>query len=273
MLVGERKDGVEGKLSPRTVRSILQTLRTALNKAVKLRLVDVNPANVVDSPRCERREMRSLSNEQVWEYLDVFDGSEIGAAVAVAIGTGLRRGELLGLRWGDVDLEQGTLRVERSLERRDANVSRGKKPHLAFKSPKTERSRRSVAIAEFALDRLRRHRLEQAERFMAAGAGRPTSETLCFDCDGNAWIPNTFGGTFARTVRLSGLPSVRLHDLRHSYASLSIEGGVELAVVSRNLGHSSIHTTANTYAHISPKMIKGAADMLDRHVREGRAKA
>jgi len=96
---------------------------------------------------------------------------------------------------------------------------------------------------------------------------------LCFDCDGKPWVPNTFGGTFARTVRLAGLPRVRLHDLRHSYATLSIEGGVDLTVVSWALGHSSIHTTANIYAHPSPKMIKGAADILDRHVREGKGKA
>lgn len=273
MLVAARKDGAEGRISPRTVRSILQTLRTALNKAVRLRLLDVNPADVVDSPRCERREMRSLSSEQVRQYLEVFDRTEIGAAVAVAIGSGLRRGELLGLCWGDVDLERGTVRVERSLERRDGKVSKGKKPLLGFKSPKTERSRRTVPIPAFALDRLRRHRLEQAERFMAAGAGRPTSQTICFDCDGKPWIPNTFGGTFARTVQLAALPRVRLHDLRHSYASLLLEAGVDLTVVSRALGHSSIHTTANVYGHVSQSMIRSAAEILDRHVQESKAEA
>jgi integrase len=255
------------------VRSILQTLRTALNKAVKLRLHDLNPANAVDSPRCERREMRTLSTEQVWKYLDVFDRSEIGAAVAFTIGTGLRRGELLGLRWGDVDLEQGTVRVERSLERRDGSVSGEKKPQLRFKSPKTEKSRRSVAIAGFALDRLRRHRLEQAERFIAA---EPVARRARLFVS-SAMVNPGFRIHLVELLRgrsgWRGLPRVRLHDLRHSYATLSVEGGVDLTVVSRALGHSSIHTTANIYAHVSPKMIKGAADILDRHVREGKGNA
>jgi integrase len=266
LLVGERNDGVPGNRSPRTVKSILLTLNAALNRAKKLGLIAVNPVDVVSKPRCERLEMRSLSRADAQAYLAAFDKTALGAAVAIAIGCGLRRAELLGLKWRDVDFDARTIRVERCLERRN---EKSVKAELAFKDTKTPRSRRTVAIPLSVLKRLRRHRVEQAQRFLVVGAGRPGPESIVFDNDGAPWIPNTFGGTFARIVREAGLRPVRLHDLRHTYASLMLEAGVELAVISRSLGHSNISTTADTYSHISPALHKDAVEALDRHIRGG----
>ena len=145
-----------------------------------------------------------------------------------------------------------------------------KRYELRFKEPKTKRSRRTVALPPFVISRLRRHRVTQAERFLHAGAGRPDGGTLVFERDGLPWNPNTFGLAFARIAREAKLPKVRLHDLRHSFASLLLAGGADLKTVSTALGHSTISVTADTYAHVSPAMLHDAAKLLDRVVESGR---
>jgi integrase len=268
-LTDERKDGRKGTVTPGFVKSVRSTLNTALNRAKKLRLIAVNPCEFVDPPRCEREEMRSLSPEQVQQYLAVFDRTDLDAAIATAIGSGCRRGELLALRWSDVDFDKGTLRIARSLERVTIRTAKRERYELRFKEPKTKRSRRTIALPPFAIERLRRHRLEQAERFFSAGA-RPDGSTLLFERDGMPWNPNTFGLTFARIVSDAKLPRVRLHDLRHSFASLLLASGADLKTVSTALGHSNIAVTADTYAHVSPAMLHDAANLLDRVVESGR---
>jgi integrase len=269
-LTSPRKDGRKGVVTPGFVKSIRSTLNTALNRAKKLRLVTANPCEFVSPPRCEREEMRSLDPAQVQQYLATFDQTELGAAVATAIGSGCRRGELLALRWCDLDLGARTLRVARSLERVTIRTAKRVRYELRFKEPKTKRSRRTVALPPFVAERLRRHRLEQAQRLMAAGFGRPDRDTLVFDRDGEPWNPNTFGTAFARIASEANLPKVRLHDLRHSFASLLLAGGADLKTVSSALGHSTIAVTADTYAHVSPAMLHGAANLLDRIVASGR---
>ena len=205
----------------------------------------------------------------VQAYLSVFDDSELGCAVAVAIGSGCRRGELLAVRWCDVDLSAATLRVSRSLERVTITNAKRTRYELRLKKPKTRQSRRTVALPNFALERLRRHKVTQAKRFFQAGV-RPDSNTIEFERDGQPWNPNTFGLKFAAIARDAGLPKVRLHDLRHSFASLLLAGGADLKTVSTALGHSTISITADVYAHVSPKMLKGAADVLERVVNPGK---
>jgi integrase len=257
----KRKDGRKGDLSPLFVKKIWSTLRTACNKAKKLRLITGNPCDFVDPPKVERKEMSALSPMQVGQYLNAFDGTEIGAAIAVALGSGCRRGELLGLRWRDVDLERGTLRVERSVERVTIRLDKRVRYETRFKEPKSRRSRRTIPLPPFAVQRLRRYRVDQAQRLMAAGT-RPNGETIVFDCDGLLWNPGLFGMRFTAIRDAAGLPKVRLHDLRHSYASLLLESGADLKTVSTALGHSSVAITADTYAHVSPVMLRSAADRL-----------
>jgi integrase len=211
----------------------------------------------------------AANRRQRCKYLAVFDSTDLRAAIATAIGSGCRRGELLALRWSDVDLERGTLRITRSLERVTIRTPKRARYELRFKEPKTKRSRRTIALPPFAIERLRHHRVEQAERFFSAGR-RPDGNTLLFERDGLPWNPNTFGLTFARIARDAKLPKVRLHDLRHSFASLLLAGGADLKTVSQALGHSTISVTADTYAHVSPSMLKDAANLLDRVVASGR---
>jgi integrase len=262
-----RKKNGGGMIASRTVRHIWTTLSVALNRAKKLRVILFNPCEYVDAPRFERREMKSLDARTAEKYLRAFyDDPQIGAAVVLAIGSGLRRGELLALRWCDVNLDEGTIRVARSLERLrlpDPADSAKKKIEVRFKEPKTQGSRRAISLPAFAVERLRQHRREQQARFEQLGIWR-TNDSLVFEREGEAWCPNTFGLWFSRRVESYKLRRVRLHDLRHSYASLMLESGVDLKTVSTALGHSTIRITADTYAHVTPAMQQSAAERLDR---------
>jgi integrase len=160
------------------------------------------------------------------------------------------------------------LRVTRSLERVeivDGDDLENRRVELRFKEPKTPASRRSIPLPRFAVDRLRRHRREQRARFEQLGVWQ-TNDSLVFDHAGEPWNPNTFGTEFARRSRGRKLPAVRLHDLRHSYASLMLESGVDLKTVSQALGHSTIRTTADIYAHVTPAMQQSAAERLHRMI-------
>jgi integrase len=262
-----KKGKGKGTIAPRTVRHIWTTLAVALNRAKKQRIILFNPCEVVGAPRFERNEMCALDGVAAEQYVLAFsDEPTIGAAVVLAIGSGLRRGELLALRWSDVNLEEATIRVARAVERvtvGDPLDPSNKKIEIRFKEPKTQGSRRSIVLPAFAIDRLRIHRREQKDRFEKLGAWR-TNESLVFDREGEPWCPNTFGLWFARLVRRFKLPPVRLHDLRHSYATLMLESGVDLKTVSMALGHSTIRITADTYAHVTPAMQQSAAERLDR---------
>jgi integrase len=137
-----------------------------------------------------------------------------------------------------------------------------------FKEPKSRRSRRTIPLPPFAIERLRKHRVDQAQRFMVAGV-RPDGDTIVFDRDGLLWDPGPFGMLFTAIRDAASLPKVRLHDLRHSYASLLLQSGADLKTVSTALGHSSVAITADTYAHVSPVMLQSAAnrlnDLIERH--------
>lgn len=215
-------------LSSRTVRHIYGTLRAALKRAQRIRLITANPCDMTDAPTSSREEMNSLNAVSSGALIAAFEDSPLGVAVTVALGTGLRRGELLALRWSDVDMTVGTLTVQRALEHANG-VTR-------FKEPKTSRSRRTISLPGFVRESLQRHRMEQAERFLRLGYGRPKPETLIFERGGKPWVPNTFGSMFWKIIREANLPPVRLHDLRHSFATMALEAGVDLKTVSEALG-------------------------------------
>jgi integrase len=254
----QRRRKEKHPLSPRTVRHIYATLNAALNRAKRQRLIAVNPCELTEAPKVERKEQKFLDLPGSEALLRAFEGSPIDAAIVTALGTGLRRGELLALQWRDVDLDGATLTVNRALEHVDGTTR--------FKDPKTKRSRRTISLPAFVVERLRRHRTEQKERFMADGRPDLAKETdlLVFDRGGGEpWIPNSFGTVFRHILRGAGLPHVRVHDLRHSFASMALEAGVDLKTVSTALGHTTISTTADLYAHVTSSMLKDAADRID----------
>jgi integrase len=199
--------------------------------------------------------MRALDPNGVAELLGIARGTEAEHAIIVAIGTGLRRGELLGLRWSDLNLHTARLTVRRSVET-VKGVTR-------TKPPKTTRSARTIALPRFALDALRNQRAESDKRRTFFGLPHSEDDWVFTRADESPWTPHVFSLTFARMVKRAGLKPVRLHDLRHTFGTLALASGVDLKTVSTALGHSTIAMTANTYMHAVESLQQDAADRID----------
>jgi integrase len=249
-----RNDHEEGRLSPRSVAHVFRTLRTICRWGLRSGLLTADPTMALDTPRFRRREMRALDAKGIVNLLLAARGTELETPIAVAVGTGLRRGELLGLRWSDIDLNIGRLTVRRSIEvvREESTDADGH--HARYvrreKPPKTATSRRTISLAPSVEAVLRRQRAEQHERRIHCGLGRD-QDCFVFDrLDGSPWEPPTFSSEFAKLVRHAKLPHVRFHDLRHTFASTSLQAGVDLKTISASLGHSTVSVTADLYAHV-----------------------
>lgn len=253
---GARHDRKKGTLSSRSVAHNLDTLKNALRQAVKWDLIARNPVDAVNPPKLERRETSIVGAEGFAALAAFAQGTELEAPIVVALGTGLRRGELLGLRWTDVDLDDARLTVQRSLERVNGIIRE--------KETKTARSRRTLPLPKFVVRALRQHRLAQKQRLLALGVGNLGPGGYVFDAgDGSPRNPGAFSLAFYRLMRRSKLPLIRFHDLRHSYGSLGLASGTDLKTISASLGHSTIATTANIYLHVVDSLQREAADRMD----------
>jgi integrase len=203
--------------------------------------------------------MTTLTSEQSAQLLDAVQHSHIYWPVLIALTTGARRGEVLALRWRNVELERGTVRIVESLEQT--------KTGLRFKSPKTERAR-AITLPSFAIEELRRLKREQAEALLALEV-RQTEDTLvCARRDGEPLQPQSLTHEFPRFLaRLKGFPRVSFHDLRHSHATQLLLTGVHPKIAQERLGHSTISTTLDLYSHVTATMQEDAASRLDAEFR------
>jgi integrase len=228
-----------------------------LAQAQRWELVDDNAAALVDPPRPEPREMQALSPDEARRLLAAAAGDRLEALYTLAITTGMRQGELLGLRWRDVSLEQRSIRITGSLQ---YVPGRG----LRVSAPKTARSRRNVLMSEVAAESLRRH----AER-------QRLERSLVDDWEENDLVfPNRLGRamyatnlldrSFACLLQQAAVPRVRFHDLRHTAATLLLGQGVHPKVVSEMLGHTNTSITLDLYSHATPTMQREAAGAFDR---------
>jgi len=252
----QRSGGLEGKaLSPATVLQHHSILRCALSRAVRWGLLAANPADRADPPRVQAQCIRVLDEEETRKLLRALRGRTVYAPTLLAVGTGMRRGEILALRWSEVDLERGELAVVRSLEQT--------RHGLIFKAPKTRRSRRRIALPGFVVRGLRDHR-EHPPTPRCAGRSTAVDHGLVFPrADGSPWPPDSFSAEFARQLRLAGQPRIRFHDLRHTHASQLLRLGVHPKVVSERLGHASVGITLDTYSHLLPGMQAEAAARIE----------
>jgi integrase len=181
---------------------------------------------------------------------------------ALALGTGMRRGELCGLAWGAVDLDGATVRVERSLEET--------KQGLRFKAPKTRHGYRVVSLPPVAVDLLRSHQHRQAEQRLLLGLGRAGSDDLVFARpDGSPYSPDTLSRDWWRAAKALDLPPVMFHALRHSHASALIAAGLDVVSVSRRLGHGSPAITLGVYAHAFTKTDTAAVLAIEAAMKAG----
>ena len=244
-----------GGLSPRTVQYARAVLRKALNQALRWGLVPRNVATLVDPPRSKRHEIVFFAPDQANAFLDTARGDRLEALYRVALSLGLRQGEALGLRWEDVDLERGVLRVRVALQRIDGV------PQLV--EPKTPRSHRTIALPRPLAAHLRAHRTRQITERLACP--RWQDWDLVFPSSvGTPLSPQNLTKRYKALLRDAGLPAMRFHDLRHSCASLLLAQGVPARVVMETLGHSQIGLTLNTYAHVMPELQRQAAEAMER---------
>jgi integrase len=234
----------EKGLSPASRGKILRYLKNMLRTAVNWEMIDRDPSFAIRPPRQERREMDYLTPEEIQKLLRTAKG-DMKALLAVACLAGLRQGEVLGLRWGDVDFDNHQLRVVRTYN-----------PIHGFGAPKTTTSRRAVPIIPMLEEILEQHRasrrqLSADDLVFRNGNGNPKDRT------------NLTNREFKRVLEKAGLREIRFHDLRHSYASLAIASGMDPKALQRAMGHGSIRITLDVYAHLLPCSYDGAVERME----------
>ncbi len=253
LLEDGRSDG-RGGLSPRSVRHVHTCLHKALHDAMRWGYLARNPADAADPPVPRTAEMTVWAPEQMRAFLASVADDRLYAAWLLLATTGMRRGEVLGLRWEDVDLERRRLSVVRQLTTVNYRV--------AVSEPKTAKGRRSVALDGATVKALRSHRARQnAERLANADVWQDAGLVFTHE-DGSALHPHRFSAWFEQRRIAAGLPRIRLHDVRHSYATAALSAGVAAKVVSERLGHANITITLDTYSHVLPALQEDAADKV-----------
>ncbi len=246
------KDGYK----PATVRAIHAVLHKALGQAVRWHLVGRNVCNEVSLPRVPKFEIHPLTKEQAQKLLDVARGDRFEAMLVLALLTGMRRGEILGLRWSDIDFESGTLHIRRSVN------------HITGygfieTEPKTAASIQVIPLPEVVIDVLRQHRLYQLEAQSQAGAKWQERDLVFCNKIGGFFSLSQLYQQYRKLLSDAGLPRLRFHDLRHSAATILLTLGIHPKVVQERLGHSKIAMTMDTYSHVLPTMQEEASERLD----------
>jgi integrase len=251
------RDGKPGGLSPQSRRHIHRILKAALGRAVEQQVIARNPADVLARhlPKVERQEMKTLTAGQAARLLEAIKRNRVYWPVLVALSTGMRRGEILALRWKNIDLDRGVARVVESLEQT--------KTALRFKPPKTEKAR-AITLPSFTVEELRRLKRHQAEELLALGVRQSGDTLACARHDGEPMPPRSLTHEFAKVAgRVKDVPRVRFHDLRHSHATQLLSAGVHPKIAQERLGHSTITTTLDLYSHVTETMQEDAAAKLD----------
>jgi integrase len=232
------------RLAARTVRHTHRLLHRIFGHATKWGNIKRNVVALVDAPKVPPSEAAVLQTAEIPQMFAALRGRIYFPLAVVALGTGMRRGELLALRWSDVDLDAGRIAVERSLEQTD-------KHGLRIKAPKSARSRRSISLSPAVVSELRTHWKAQQEQRLALGLGKSPADALVFaKYDGAPLVPNQFTHAFVKALKAAGLPHVTLHTLRHTHASQLIASGMDILTVSRRLGHASPTITLSVYGHL-----------------------
>jgi integrase len=261
-LQGFYRERVDSGLSGSTVQKMHHVLHKALAQAVRWNLIPRNPADAVKAPTPAPKEMRPLSAQEARRLLTTSRDDRLEALYALAVHTGMRRDELLALRWSDVSLgepgtEPGVVRVRRTLTRTEDGNS------IALGEPKTKKSGRTVRLTPGARDALKRHRTRQAEERLKAGSAYQNRDLVFATLIGTPINPsNLRNRSWTPLLKKAGLPQITFHDLRHTTASLLFSKNVHPKFVQELLGHASVAFTLDTYSHMLPGMGGEAADAM-----------
>ncbi len=229
-------------LSAKTVRNINQVISSAMDLAVAQKIILENPTNACSLPRVEHKEMQTISAEQLQAFLEEAKRSGVYEMYYIELSTGLRRGELLGLKREDIDMQQGIIRVRRQVSRIDGKV---------VEAPlKTKNSYRAVTISP------------QAVEVLKAQKAKTNDEYVFPSPNGGPISPDSVNNLLHRVLDRAGIPRVRFHDMRHTFATLALQNGVDIKTVSGMLGHFSAGFTLDTYAHVTTAAQKEAAQTM-----------
>jgi len=246
----------ERPLSNRSIQQLHTVVHESLKRAMKWGIVHRNISDAVDPPRIDRKRSDVWTPEQSLQFIEGSKGEErywIGFVLAIM--TGMRKGEILGLRWSDIDMERGYAQVRQTL-----GWVAGKP---VLQEPKTERSRRSVALSPETILALEQHRNEQVQDRLFFDSEYKDHGLIIARPDGSPQNPRTFDDAWYRALERSELPRIRFHDLRHTHASILLQQGVHPKIVSERLGHATISITLDTYSHVLPGLQKEIADRFD----------
>ncbi len=243
-------------LSHRTIRYIHVTLHKALQDAVRLGIMVRNPADAVKPPRVQRHEMRTMNESDIHIFLEYAKSTPYYVLFYTALFTGMRRSELLAIRWSDVDLILCQLSVTRALHQ----LQDGSR---IFRQPKTAKGRRLISLSPSTAIVLREHREQQEKMRQASGSTLNEDDLVFCHVDGSPLLPNSVSHAWAKLACRTGSKGIRLHDARHTHASLMLKQGVHPKIVQERLGHASIQITLDTYSHVAPGLQQAAANRFD----------
>jgi integrase len=252
-LTGGRRDG-SGGLSPQTVHHMHTILKQALKQACVWRAIAHNPADLVKPPKVERKEMQTIDTGQTVNVIEAARGTRMLIPVLLGVLCGLRRGEVVALRWRSVDLDAGQMSVVASAEQTDRGVRE--------KETKSGKGR-AVALSATLVSELRRHRKQQAEMLLKLGVRLSDEHHIVTREDGEPIQPRSLSRAFRKFMRRHKLPQIRLHDLRHSHATHLLAAGVHPKIAQERLGHSSVGITLDLYSHVLPGMQEDAVAKVD----------
>lgn len=248
LMAGERP------LSGGTVLNLHLVLTQAFGQAVRWDMIVRSPTAGAQPPRPRRSEPVVVDADLAHRLLEVVSDTPYALAAAIALGTGMRRGEILALRWSDLEPDLSIAYVRRSVH--------PTREGLAYELPKTKRSRRAVVLPIYLQNQLREQRDAQVKRRAKTRAGA-RHDLVVDGADGGPMHPDALSGGWRRKLRQAGMPAVRFHDLRHAHATLMLQQGIHPKIVSERLGHSSIGITLDTYSHVLPSMQAEAAQAAD----------
>ena len=241
-------------LSPKNIRDTFNNINAAMKKAVVLRYIPFNPCEGVVLPKLKKYRAKVYDNQMIHTLLDTANGTDMYLPVLLGVTVGLRRGEMLALRWDDIDFKTNTIKVRSNM----VNGENG----IIIKAPKSEAGIRDIKVGDEVMAELRKARLQYMEDALTS----PHFQNLNFVIrqeDGSPMLPDSMTRKWSRFLKDNDLPHIRLHDLRHSNATALIQAGVNPRVVQQRLGHSDVNITLNTYTHVLPEMDIDAAEKLD----------
>ncbi len=251
-------DMKKANYSPKTIRHVHNVLSPVFKQAMKWKMLIQNPCDICELPRMEKPEMMYFTPEETTKFLDAAKDDKFYAVFLLAIETGMRPEEYLGLQWKDVDFENGAISVRRALV-----VKKG--GGFIFTEPKTKKSRRSIPISKSAINALKNYRRNQLEEKLKLGADYENYDLVFASEIGTPLLHGNLLRRHFKPIRdKAGLPKIRLYDLRHTTATLLLSAGENPKVVSERLGHASIVLTLDTYSHVLPTMQKTATDKIEK---------